>query len=56
MTSILLCNAQLIFMELACDYIEKVSPEKLSLYACGFIVLILVLALGFMKLCYSEKR
>jgi len=56
MLGILLCNAQLIFMVLACDYIEKVSPEKLSFYAYGFIVLMLVLALGFMKLCYSEKK
>lgn len=56
MSGILLCNAQLVFMMLAADYVEKVSPEKLSLFAAGFIGLIFLLTFSFMGICYGERR
>lgn len=56
MPGILMCNAQLIFMMLAGDYVEKAVPGNLKLLCCGFAGLILVLTLGFMKLCYSERK
>lgn len=55
MPGIVLCNAQLVFMMLAADYVAKAAPSNLKLLACGFIGMILVLALGFMKLCYREE-
>lgn len=56
MPGILLCNAQLGFMMLAADYVKKAAPEKLSLFALGFIGLIFLLTFSFMGVCYGEKK
>lgn len=56
MPGILMCNAQLIFMMMAADYVEKTDPEKLPIFALGFIGLILVLAFNFIFICYSERK
>lgn len=56
MPGILLCNAQLIFMMLAADYVEKVSPEKLSAFAAGFIGLIFLLSFSFIGICYGKRK
>ena len=55
MPGILMCNAQLVFMMMAADYVEKVNPARLSIFALGFIGLVLVLAFGFTAICYSNK-
>lgn len=56
MPGILLCNAQLMFMMLAADYVEKVSPEKLIIYSIGFIGLIFLLTFSFMNICYGNRK
>lgn len=56
MPGILLCNAQLMFMMLAADYVEKVPPEKLSIFAAGFIVLIFLLTFSFIGICYGNQK
>lgn len=52
---IVLTNAQLMFMMMAKDYVMAATPSNIKLIASGFIVLILVLTIGFMNMCYSEK-
>lgn len=56
MPGILMCNAQLVFMMMGADYVEKVAPENLPLFAAGFIVLIMLLTVNFMAICYIERN
>lgn len=56
MPGILMCNAQLVFMMLAADYVEKAGTEKLILFAAGFIGLIMLLTMNFMAICYIERK
>lgn len=56
MPGIVLCNAQLIFMMMAKSCVQTIASDSLKLYAAGFIILILALTVGFMKLCYQEKQ
>lgn len=56
MPGILLCNAQLMFMILAADYVEKAAPANLNLLALGFIGLIFLLTFSFMGICYGAKK
>jgi len=55
MPGIILCNAQLIFMMMAADYVQKAAPEKLMVFAGGFLTLVLALTLGFINIVYREK-
>ena len=54
MPGIILCNAQLVFMMMAADYVEN-APENLMVICGGFIGLILLLTLGFLNMAYREK-
>lgn len=56
MPGIILCNAQLVFMMMAADYAEKAAPEKLPVFAAGFICLIMVLTVSFMAICYGSRK
>lgn len=56
MPGILLCNAQLIFMMLAADYVEKAAPERLVLFSAGFIGLIFLLTFSFLGICYGQRE
>lgn len=56
MPGILMCNGQLVFMMMAADYVEKVNPARLPSFALGFSGLVLILAFGFITICYSEKK
>lgn len=56
MPGILLCNAQLMFMLLAADYVEKAVPQNLNLFAAGFIGLIFLLTFSFMGICYGARK
>ena len=55
MPGILMCNAQLVFMMLAADYVKKAVPEKLMVYCAAFIGVILVLTVSFMFAAYAER-
>ena len=56
MPGIVLCNAQLVFMLMAADYLKNVSPANIAYIACGFIALILLLTFGFLGICYGKRR
>lgn len=55
MPGIILTNAELVFMMMAKEYVKLADPANLCMIACGFIALILVLTVSFMKMCYTEK-
>lgn len=56
MPGIILCNAMLVFMMMAKQFVAAVSIPNLAQIACGFIGLILVLTLNFMLICYKERK
>lgn len=56
MPGIILCNAMLVFMMMAKQFVAAVSIPNLVQIACGFIGLILVLTLNFMMICYKERQ
>lgn len=56
MPGIILCNAQLVFMMMASDYVAKCAPGNLAAVALGFIALVLVLTVNFMLIAYKLKK
>lgn len=56
MPGIILCNAMLVFMMMAKQFVLVVSVPNLPQIALGFIALIFVLTLNFMVICYKEKK
>jgi len=53
---LMLCNAQLVFMMLAADYVGKAAPPNLIIFCAGFIGLIFLLTFSFMGICYGERK
>lgn len=53
---IVLTNGALVFMMMAREYVQTVDIGNLKMICCGFVVLVIALTLGFMKMCYTEKR
>lgn len=56
MPGILMCNAQLVFMMMGADYVQKVAPAKLAVYAAAFIGVIALLTVNFMAICYIPRK
>jgi len=55
MPGILMCNAQIVFMMMAADYVAKAAPANIMAVSGGFVGLIFVLTLNFMLICYKVK-
>lgn len=55
MPGIILCNAMLVFMMMAKQFVAAISLPNLTGIAGGFIGLIIVLTLNFMVISYKEK-